>query len=147
MAGLTSLAALEGRWRLDRRILHDDGAENRFAGTAHFQRSGHHMVMDEDGVLSGPGGRPGLKATRRYIWVQDGPRIEVLFHDMRPFHTIPLGVVRPETTYLCPPDRYHVSYEFTRAGAWTARWRVDGPKKSYEMTSTFTRPGKDDAAA
>ena len=147
MAGLTSLSALEGTWRLSRRIVHNDGTEHSFEGTARFRRSGKRLVEDEEGVLHGLPGQPDLKATRRYVWVQDAGRIEVLFHDMRPFHTIPTGVDRPETTYLCPPDRYQVSYDFGSLRHWTSVWRVEGPKKSYTMTNAFRWIGGGDEAA
>lgn len=103
--------------------------------------------MDEEGELAGVAGQPGLKATRRYLWIQDGPRVEVLFDDMRPFHTIPTGVVRPETTYLCPPDRYKVTYDFSDMKNWVAEWRVEGPRKSYSMTSVFRWLGRDTVGA
>lgn len=139
MAGLTSLNVLEGRWRLTRLIVHEDGTEHRFDGTARFRRSGKRLIEDEDGVLRGLPDATEMKATRRYVWTQDKSRIEVLFDNMRPFHTIPTGVARPETTYLCPPDRYRVSYDFSSQRHWTSVWRVEGPKKSYVMTSEFRR--------
>ena len=139
MSGLSSLSLLEGHWRLVRRIIHFDGVENRLEGVARFVRSGKRLIQDEEGVLEGVPGQPGLKATRRYLWMQDRDRIEVLFPDMRPFHTLPAGVQRPETTYLCPPDRYHVAYDFADLKSWRATWRVEGPKKSYTMESTFLR--------
>lgn len=139
MPGLTSLGALEGRWRLTRRILHDDGTENRLEGTATFSRSGKRLIQVEEGLLSGLPGQPSLKASRRYVWTLERGRIEVLFGDMRPFHTIPVGVARPETTYLCPPDRYTVSYDFSDPAAWSSLWRVEGPKKSYVMESLFSQ--------
>ncbi len=128
---------LEGRWRLTRLIVHQDGTENRFDGTAVFSRSGKRLVHDEEGTLSGLPGQPALKATRRYVWTLENGRIEVLFGDMRSFHTIPIGVAHPETTYLCPPDRYEVSYDFDDLRAWKSVWRVDGPKKSYVMESLY----------
>lgn len=147
MAGLTSLGALEGRWVLRRVIRHDDGTENHFDGWATFARSGKRLICDEEGTLSGLPGQPPIKATRRYIWLQEPGRIEVLFDDMRPFHTIPLGAAHPSTTYLCPPDRYEVSYDFTDLAQWHATWRVEGPKKSYTMESTFRHEARRQGAA
>lgn len=146
MPGLSALSLLEGDWRLVRRITHSDGAENRFEGVSRFVRSGKRLIQDEEGVLGGVPGQPGLKATRRYVWLQDRDRIEVLFHDMRPFHTIPTGVRCPETTYLCPPDRYHVAYDFGDLKSWRATWHVEGPKKSYVMESSFRRIAPEDEA-
>lgn len=139
MTGLASLAALEGRWRLARRILHADGREDRFDGQAVFRRSGPRLVHDEEGVLTPATGGAPIRGTRRYVWSQRGDRLEIAFADMRPFHSIPLGVERPGTTYLCPPDRYEVVYDFSRLPDWESRWQVEGPRKAYRMTSRFSR--------
>ena len=138
IGGLSSIWALEGDWWLTRTIVHGDGAENSFEGVAHFARSGARLIHDEDGLLEMVPGQVPLKATRRYVWSQEGGRIEVAFGDMRPFHTIATGVERPETTYLCAPDRYNVSYDFSAFPDWTSVWHVEGPKKDYVMTSRFT---------
>ena len=137
MAGLMSLLALEGAWRLERRIVHSDDSEFKFEGEARFARSGKRLIHDEEGLLSGVPGQEPIRATRRYIWMREGDRIEVHFHDMRPFHTIPMGAEAPETTYLCSPDRYRVSYDFSDMKAWRATWKVEGPKKSYVMESLY----------
>ena len=137
MTGLASLAELTGRWRLDRSILHEDGAEDRFEGSATFAWSGPRLIETQEGTLT-VGGRD-LKATRRYVWSAERGRVEVLFDDMRPFHTIPLSVAKPETTHLCPPDRYHVAYDFSTFPDWGAVWTVEGPKKAYRMDARYRR--------
>lgn len=137
--GLTSLAALEGRWALSRRIVHADGSENAFEGFAVFRRSVGRLIQEEEGELSGQGLPVPVRATRRYLWIQDGRRLECLFGDGRPFHTVPLGAERPETTHLCDPDRYHVAYDFTEFPLWRSVWRVEGPRKDYRMTSAYRR--------
>ncbi len=136
--GLASLSSLAGDWALERAIRHDDGAEHKFIGHARFQWSGPRLIEDQTGQLDIGTGAP-LVATRRYVWTGEAGRIEVLFDDMRPFHTIPLNTVRPETTHLCPPDRYHVAYDFASFPDWSATWRVEGPRKSYAMESRYTR--------
>ena len=139
MSGLASLALLEGVWRLDRRIVHDDGRQNRFEGTATFTKTGPRFLEDEDGLFHpGQSAQP-LRATRRYFWGQTGDQVEVSFADMRPFHCFALGVSTPSATHLCPPDRYEVAYDFSAFPAWRAVWRVEGPRKAYEMTSVFSR--------
>lgn len=105
-------------------------------GTCTFTRSGPRLIQDERGFLETGEGR--FEATRRYVWTEAQGRLDVHFDDMRPFHSIPLGVARPETTYLCPPDRYSVSYDFSRWPDWQSTWTVEGPRKSYVMTNRFS---------
>lgn len=135
--GLTALADLAGRWRLERLITHSDGRADRFSGEAVFGWSGPRLIEDQSGALETAEGAK-VTATRRYVWTAEPGRIEVLFGDMRPFHTIPLRVARPETTHLCPPDRYAVTYDFTQFPDWTATWKVEGPRKEYRMTCHYS---------
>jgi hypothetical protein len=137
MGGLVSLAALEGRWRLARRIVNADGTEALLDGVAVFRRAGLRLIQEEEGWLSLPGGGAALRATRRYVWTAEKGRLEVLFEDNRPFHSVTLGVARPETVYLCDPDRYAVAYDFGDFPRWRAVWRVEGPRKDYVMTSDY----------
>ena len=139
MSGLGSLAALEGRWSMAREIVHEDGRRDVFQGESVFQRSGRRLVQNEAGVLTPARGGPAMKATRRYVWSAEGARVDVAFEDMRPFHSVPLGVEAYETTYLCPPDRYQVSYDFRDFPKWTAVWHVEGPRKSYRMETRYAR--------
>ena len=137
--GLSALADLEGCWTLSRKITHADGQVNEFTGHATCTLDGDQLTLNEEGVLSGlPGGGP-LNASRRYIMCEAAGHIAVFFHDMRPFHAIPLGVARPEACHDCPPDTYEVSYDFSDLGAWRATWSVSGPRKSYVMTTRYTR--------
>ena len=57
---------------------------------------------------------------------------------MRPFHEIPMGVADPEAIHDCPPDRYHVAYDFARWPIWGSVWTVTGPRKDYVMNSAYT---------
>jgi hypothetical protein len=136
--GLPSLSALEGLWHLSRVIDHEAGGRDVFEGRAEFTRSGHVLIQDEEGTLH-PANGGALHATRRYLWRAEGRRLDVAFADNRPFHTVPLGVLRPETTYLCPPDRYHVGYDFTSWPDWRSTWTVEGPRKAYRMTTDYRR--------
>ena len=138
MTGLVSLAALEGRWRLERHILHADGSEATLDGWTVFRRMGLRLVQEEEGWLRLPGDGAPLRATRRYLWTAEPGRLEVLFEDNRPFHTVPLRVPRPETIHLCDPDRYAVAYDFARWPFWRSVWRVEGPRKDYVMTSDYS---------
>ena len=135
--GPSGLSAFLGTWEITREIAHADGSVQRLAGRVRFHRSGGQVIQDEEGDLELAPGRPALRATRRYLWRQEKGRLDCSFADNRPFHSVPLGVLRPETTYLCPPDRYHVAYDFADWPRWTSVWRVEGPRKDYRMETRF----------
>ena len=135
MAGLSSLWALSGTWRLLRRIVHGDGSEASLVGQAVFSRSGPRLIQDETGVLTLAGRE--LQASQRYVWERAGSQLNVYFSDMRPFHAVPLEVVAPDAVHLCPPDRYEVTYDFENWPNWRSVWHVEGPRKDYVMTSTY----------
>ncbi len=133
MPGLSSLAALEGCWSLTRQIVHGDGRVDHFDGEVLFQRSGARMIQNESGVLRV--GNQTFQGQRQYIWDHSDGLLRVFFDDMRPFHTVALGLDRVETTHLCDPDRYNVVYDFHDWPNWTSTWTVEGPRKDYVMTS------------
>jgi len=90
-------------------------------------------------VLTPSGSTTGLTATRRYIWSSADGRLDVAFDDMRPFHSVPLGLGQHETVHLCDPDRYQVRYELAHFPDWVTHWRVEGPRKNYSMQTRYQR--------
>lgn len=137
-SGLTTDDFL-GRWRLDR-VIHNrlTGEESRLEGEALMRPEGSDMAYHEEGKLEHPG-QPPMIATRDYVWQADGDGIWVFFADGRPFHRFSLGLKMPEAHHHCPPDMYHVTYDFTRWPRWGAIWTVRGPHKDYRLRSTYTR--------
>lgn len=135
VSGPASLFSFVGRWSLTREIRHADGRIDRMTGTCTFARSGPQVLQDEEGWLETGSGR--FRASRRYVWKEARGQLNVHFADMRPFHSIPLGVLRPETVHLCAPDRYQVAYDFANWPVWCSVWTVEGPRKAYEMESRF----------
>ena len=137
--GLAGLTDLEGLWTLSRRIVHAGGEVNEFKGQATCSRDSERLILDEEGLLSGVSNVGTLRASRRYVFCEQAGQIAVFFHDMRPFHAIPLGVAHPEAHHDCPPDTYEVSYDFSNLNQWRAKWSVSGPRKSYVMSTRYTR--------
>ena len=135
MAGLSSLWALSGTWHLTREIHHGDGSEAQLQGRAVFSRSGPRLIQDETGTLILDGRE--MQASQRYVWDRAEGQLNVYFSDMRPFHSVPLGVAHPEAVHLCPPDRYAVAYDFETWPEWRSVWHVEGPRKDYRMTSHY----------
>ena len=132
-----------GTWQLARRIVEDAGRQARFEGTARFARmdgaagAAGALLLHEEGTLYLPG-QDGLHATRRFTWWpgRDG-RVEVRFDDGRPFHVFDPNRAECTDRHWCDPDTYVVRYDFSRWPEWSARWRVDGPRKGYTMHSRY----------
>lgn len=135
-SGPGSLWAFVGVWSLEREIHHGDGRIDRLTGQCRFTRSGPKVLQDETGWLETEQGR--FQASRRYVWKEAKNGLQVYFADMRPFHSIPLGVAHPEAVHLCPPDRYQVAYDFIDWPRWRTVWTVEGPRKAYRMETVFS---------
>ncbi len=121
----------EGRWSLERRIIHREGPEARFVGEAVWLRVGAVLEYTEIGNLQ-IAGTPPIRATRRYTW---HPDLSVTFEDGRYFHTVPATGGR--TAHWCDPDQYDVIYDFGEWPHFRTEWVVEGPRKKYRMISQF----------
>lgn len=121
-----------GDWRLAREITHGDGSAARFEGRAEWRAEDAGALYVETGELIIGAGR--FAAERRYRW---GADLSVWFDDGRFFHHVPPG--GGAAAHWCDPDQYDAEYDFSRWPEWTARWRVRGPRKDYEMLSHYRR--------
>lgn len=131
------LSAFEGAWTMDRII--DDaltGKPGRLTGVTRFEADPLGLVCVEVGTLT-LGDGPPVSASRRYLWREADGSIEVLFGDGRFFHGFDASAIAPVAFHDCPPDRYHVRYDFTRWPHWIAEWRVRGPRKDYSMVTSY----------
>ncbi len=127
------LAEFEGVWRIAREIVPDRGPPAHFEGQGVWAPAAGGLDYAERGMLNMAGAAP-MVAERRYFWGND---LSVYFDDGRFFHKVPAA--GGEAAHWCDPDQYHVRYDF---GAWPrfdVIWRVVGPRKSYRMTSRFSR--------
>ena len=122
-----------GAWRIDRTILHRDGTEGTFRGTATWQSDGDAALYAERGLLDLPG-QGAFTAERRYRWTAD---LAVHFEDGRFFHRVPAE--GGTASHWCDPDRYDVTYDFARWPDWSSLWQVRGPRKDYRMLSRYCR--------
>lgn len=134
------LQSFVGQWRIDRDIEDtSDGRTGRFAGRASFTPTPEGLAYREEGRFR-MGDGPEMAATRDYLWRDGGAgAIEVLFGDGRFFHRFLPDEDDPGDEHHCPPDTYHVRYDFRRWPRWQAAWRVTGPRKDYALLSRFRR--------
>lgn len=132
------LSAFEGDWSVERAISDArSGLPGRLEGTARFVPDGVGLAYHETGWLT-LGDAPPVAASRSYLWREDDAGgIEVRFADGRFFHRFDPAAPAPEADHDCAPDLYRVRYDFAAWPTWTARWRVTGPRKDYEMITRF----------
>ena len=122
-----------GDWAQERVIAQDGLPPGQFTGTATWAPHAEGLAYVEEGTLTISGQTP-MAATRRYLWKPD---LSVWFDDGRYFHTVPAR--GGDTDHWCDPDDYSVHYDFADWPAFTVTWRVQGPRKSYRMTSRYSR--------
>ena len=128
-----------GLWRIERDISDHRGlTSGHFSGLARFAPQAEGLLYQESGQLV-IGANPAMTATRTYFWRSVPEGIAVLFEDHKPFHVITAGQSQPTASHDCPPDQYHVAYDFTEFPVWHSQWRVLGPRKAYEMMSAYTK--------
>jgi hypothetical protein len=123
-------------WGITRQILdHHQDTSVQFKGQCRiaggwYHETGHLILAHS----------PALTSSRRYRWHPGaGGGIDIFFEDDRFFHHIDLAQSSPTAHHLCPPDEYHVTYDFARWPDWTADWQVTGPRKSYDMRSCYRK--------
>jgi hypothetical protein len=127
-----------GHWQLSRQItdaLH--GQDGRLEGRTAFVPNGRGLRYTETGQLTLISGAV-MQATRSYLWDADNTGVVVRFDTGAPFHRFDLTGTTQGTSHLCGADMYLVTYDFTQWPAWTATWRVTGPRKNYTSISQYT---------
>ncbi len=103
-------------------------------------------IYSESGeIVLGDGSK--LVSSRRYIWQDSGDAIDVSFEDKSFFHRIDLSKRISKAVHFCAPDTYKVYYDFTSWPDWSVAWNVEGPRKSYKMSSSYRKQGSEAVAA
>lgn len=132
-----TLQDFTGRWQVAREITdHRSGAPAHFSGIAAFTPDDAGLAYLETGQLRLPG-QPPFHAERRYHWRASPDGFDIYFDDGRFFHSV--APDSPEAQHWCDPDTYAVTYDFDAWPIWTSRWTVSGPRKAYDMVTTYTR--------
>ena len=122
-------------WAISRQIIdHTQDAKLTFIGRCEVSDGWYQ----ETGQMVLPDGQS-LSSTRRYRWGATLEGVDVHFDDGRFFHRIDLAHASAQARHFCDPDDYEVSYEFTQWPVWTSLWKVKGPRKDYEMDSSYRK--------
>ncbi|MCH2075455.1 MAG: DUF6314 family protein [Rhodobacteraceae bacterium] len=117
-------------WLLKREITHSDQPPGKFEGLARITRRWTYLEWGNLEVR----GRD-FTAGRRYWWKPMDGGFDIHFEDGKPFHELHFNA--PSARHYCDPDIYDVRYDFSDWPKWRSTWDVQGPRKSYSMTSLY----------
>ncbi|HMB12492.1 MAG TPA: DUF6314 family protein [Roseovarius sp.] len=129
------LQDFEGTWVFTREVAEADGSRATVKGRADWVGDGAGLAYTETGEMRIVGHAP-MQVERRYHWDSD---LAVSFEDGRFFHHVPPE--GGETAHWCDPDQYDGAYDFSDWPEFTVTWRVRGPRKDYQMVTTYRPEG------
>jgi hypothetical protein len=137
----STMSYLAGHWNVARRISdRRTGHCGSFVGKASFQPSPEATRYLEQGELEFGGHRGPASRNLIYRGRRDGGA-DVQFADGREFYTLDLSPGSWRAEHICRDDRYQVTVTWLSPDSFSETWRVAGPAKDYEMTTTYTRAG------
>ena len=153
---------LDGDWNVERQISdHRTGQAGLFRGRASFRlcaaaavpkevrlagelepadRNGRVLAYEEQGELRFGGHCGPASRSLLYRELADGSA-DVRFADGREFYRLDLRSGTWSAAHPCRADRYLVTVTRLGADSFTETWRVSGPAKDYELTTTYIRAG------
>jgi hypothetical protein len=143
-----TIGYLAGEWNVVREIAdHQSGQSGEFRGRASFRPAAANSrgsVLDfvEEGELRFGAHRGPASRSLRYRGRADGTA-DVYFADGRAFYRLDLRTGSCRALHPCRSDRYVVTVTWLDADSFTEIWRVTGPAKDYDMTTVYTRAGRD----
>jgi hypothetical protein len=131
---------LSGSWSMDRLVIdHARTTIGRLRGNAIFRPSGADLIYEERGTLILGEHRGQAQQTYRYDFAEGDGRALVRFRDGRPFHDFDLSSGQDFPFHLCPPDSYAGVILALGPISWRTEWKVTGPRKDYDLVTTYTR--------
>jgi hypothetical protein len=147
MEVLNAIGYLLGSWRVERRIDdHRNGVSGAFRGSATFVR----LEDDSDASVATKlryrevgelnfGAHSG-KSQRSLEYVSlEGAKVQIHFSDGRHFIDLDLSRGPSRSVHPCNLDQYEISFFARSNDVLEESWRVQGPAKDYEATTTLTR--------
>ena len=137
---------LLGEWDVLREVRdYRSGQTGAFRGTARLvpepgNSAGIVLSYREHGELTFASHRGPASRSLSYRERPDGTA-DVRFADGRPFYQLDLRAGHCRAEHQCGADRYVAFLRVLSGDSFTETWRVTGPAKDYEMTTTFVRTG------
>ena len=133
-------AFLAGTWKIDRVIVDRALAmTGRLQGRATFTPSDRGLMYQERGVVTFGEHRGSAHQTFWYDFPESDGRASVRFSDGRAFHDLDLSLGQARVGHACDPDLYEGLFVALSSTAWRSAWTVTGPRKDYDLVTTYTR--------
>jgi hypothetical protein len=131
---------LWGNWNVDRLVIdHARTTTGRLRGKATFRPSGLDLLYEERGTLVFGEHCGQAEQTCRYDFPEGDGRALVRFREGRPFHELDLSTGQDRARHDCPPDIYDGVFLALGPDAWRTEWKVTGPRKDYDLVTTYNR--------
>lgn len=144
MNALSIFRWLEGTWSLSRQIT----GTGKMNGKAVFRLENpinlNRYHYREEGILTFLTNQS-LNFHREYVYEYDENHqiINVYFNEnpLKFFHKLQFSTdfKSADASHLCINDRYDAYYTFLNENQFGLQYRVKGPKKDYQIISTFTK--------
>lgn len=138
---------LLGSWRIERTLKdHRSGTRGTFNGMASVadQRPCSSSLLrvrahyEEIGELHWGPHQSSAHRSLRFVR-RDDAILAMHFSDGRPFIDVDLRAGAWRSNHVCGDDRYEFTTRVMSPNVFEERWRVRGPTKDYDATTTLTR--------
>jgi hypothetical protein len=135
-------AFLLGRWELDRLVVDRAAAmSGGLQGHASFTSVPGGLLYKERGTLTLGQHRGPAEQTYLFEFPESDAQATVHFRDGHLFHSLDLRDGQDRARHECDPDFYEGLFIAISPTAWQSEWKVRGPRKDYDLVTTYTRQG------
>lgn len=133
-------AFLLGSWKVDRIIIDRARAlTGGLQGQAIFTPSAGGLLYQEHGTLTLGEHRGRAEHSYLYDFPEGDGQASVRFRDGRAFYDLDLARGQQRVCHACHPDLYEGLFIALSSAAWRSEWKVIGPRKDYDLLTTYTR--------
>ena len=133
-------AFLLGSWKVDRIVIDRAHAmTGGLKGEATFRPCAGGLLYEEHGTLTL--GEHCGRAEQSYLYEfpEGDGRASVRFRDGRAFYELDLSRGQDRVCHACHPDLYDGVFIALSSTTWQSEWKVTGPRKDYDLLTTYTR--------
>lgn len=133
-------AFLCGNWEVDRIVIDRALAmTGGLQGQATFRHRAAGLLYEEHGTLTFGEHHGRAEQSYLYEFPEGDRRASVRFRDGRAFYELDLSRGQDHVRHVCGTDVYDGVFIALSSTAWQSEWKVSGPRKAYDLLTTYTR--------